>query len=228
MKNTRIELVVDGKRKFVFPVTPSEFTNPFSMNNEKVSINGLGEILLKGDRNLSSLGWSSFFPADDYEFLQVKKREKPKRYIEILENLAKQKKTVTINITSLISMNCVIDSFEPGMEERGKDVSYSITFVEYRDVDTPSVKKQTAKRPTKNTYSHLYTWKKGDTWKKVAKKETGKAENWQKLRKANLKRIDKAAMAYSKAHTSGNNQGQSNTVTAKESTFLVGVKVLIK
>ena len=221
MENTKIKLEQNGETIFVFPVSPDNFTNPGEMGHDTAVINGLGEILLKGKKKLRTLGWESFFPAQPYDFIQVEEGElwEPLQYIEKIKELENNGTTVTVNITEFLSMDCVISKFEPRMEERGKDVSYSITFTEDVQVDTPDVSKQTAKRPTKEVKSHLYKWKKGDTWKKVAKKETGKSSNYAKLKKANKSRINKAIKAYKKKH---------NVKSVKETTALIGTQVLIK
>lgn len=221
MENTKIELKENGELLFVFPVSPDSLPNPGEMGHDTVVINGLCEILLKGKKKLRTLAWESFFPAQPYDFMQVEEGElqEPSNYIEKLMELKNNGTTVTVNITDFLSMDCVISKFEPRMEERGKDISYSISFTEDVQVDTPSTSKQTAKRPTKAVYAHMYKWKKGDTWKKVAKKETGDSKNYSKLKKANKSRINKAIKAYKKKH---------NVKTVKETTALIGVKVLIK
>ena len=220
MGNTKISITYNGTT-LVFPISPESFSVPLSYNHEKVNINGLGEILLKGEQELRSVGWNSFFPDQYYDFCQVTEGElrEPNYYILVLMLLASNKQTVTLNISGFLSMPVVITNFSPGMEERGKDVSYSITFTQDKSVDTPSVKKQTAKRPTKEVIAHLYKWKKGDTWKKVAKKETGKASNWKRLIKINKKKIDKAAADYHKKHPKASKIPNS---------AFIGVKFLIK
>lgn len=221
IENTTIELKVDGERVFIFPVSPESFEITSEVNHTSVNVNGLGEILLKGDKMLRSFGWTCFFPSQAYDFIQVDESDllEASAYVEKLQQLAFDRQTVTINIKDFISMDCVISKFSPGMEEKGKDLSYSITFMEDVNVDTPNVKTQTAKRPTKSVKSHMYKWKKGDTWKKVAKKETGKSENYSKLKKANKSKINKAVKAYKKKH---------NVKSVKDTVALVGVKILIK
>lgn len=220
MGNTKISISY-GDGELTFPISPESFSVPYSINHEKVNINGLGEILLKGNPELQSVGWNSFFPAQHYDFCQVSEGElmPPNAYILVLKLLAANNRTVKLNISGFLSLPVVISSFSPGMEERGKDVAYSITFTEDKGVNTPSVEKQTAKRPTKEVKSHLYKWKKDDTWKKVAKKETGDSGNASKLEKANKDRINKAVKNYQK---------KNNVKSVKDEVALVGTDVLIK
>jgi hypothetical protein len=220
-ENTTIELKDGDETIFVFPVSPESFELVSEMGHETQNINGLGQILLKGDKSVRTIGWTCFFPSQHYDFVQVNEAElaTPMWYVETINGLMLKKKTVTLNIKDFISIKCVISKFTPGMEEKGKDFSYSITFMEDVTVSTPSVKKQTAKRPIKSVHSHMYKWKKGDTWKKVAKKETGKSANYSKLKQANKSRINKAKNAYMKKH---------NVKKVKEEKALIGTKILLK
>ena len=218
---TKIEIKV-GSLGIVIPVTPESFEIGVGYDNQTVNINGLGEILLKGKRNLRTISWSSFFPRQYYDFCQVSEAElaEPNGYIALLILAAEAEMTVQVSISDMISIPMMLSSFNYGQDDGTGDVNYTISFTEVREVATPDAAKQTAKRPTKKVVSHMYKWKKGDTWKKVAKKETGKSDNWKNLRKANRKRIDKAAMEYHKKHP--------KVKKIKETTSLIGVKVLIK
>ena len=221
MDKTTIEIMI-GELSFVLPVTPESFNVTTGYDHQTVNINGLGEILLRGKRNLRTVSWSSFFPRQHYDFCQVGEEEllDPMWYAALLHIAENSEVDIKVTISGFLSMAVVLSSFEYGQEDGTGDVNYSITFTETRDVATPDAAKQTAKRPTKKVTSHMYKWKKGDTWKKVAKKETGKSDNWKDLRKANRKRIDKAAMEYHKKHP--------KVKKLKETTVLIGVKVLIK
>jgi hypothetical protein len=128
--------------------------------------------------------------------------------------------TVQVSISDVITLPMTLSTFTYGQDDGTADVNYSVTFTEVREVATPDAAKQTAKRPTKKVVSHMYKWKKGDTWKKVAKKETGKSDNWKKLKSTNKSRVDKAIKAYKKKHPS--------VKKVKDTTALIGTKILIK
>lgn len=219
--NTKMEMRI-GKTSFFFPITPESFKVTNGYDHQVVNINGLGEILLRGKRNLRSISWSSFFPRERYEFCQVSEADfkEPAFYILALMLAEAGNIDISISITDLISIPVVVDNFDYGQDDGTSDVSYTITLKEFRDVDTPSADTQTAGRPVKQVTSHLYRWKNGDTWKKVAKKETGKTENWKSLKTTNKKRSDEAIKKYKKAHP------QAKTI--KEEIALIGEMVLIK
>ena len=221
MDRTKVEIKI-GENSFILPVTPSAFSVNTGYDHQTVNINGLGEVLLRGKRNLRSVSWSCFFPRERYDFCQVSEADfrEPAFYIVMLELAEQLDLDITLSITNLISIPVVLSTFDRGQDDGSGDVNYSITFTETRDVDTPSAEEQTASRPVKKVTSHLYKWKKGDTWKSVSKKETGKTENWKKLRELNIKRIDKAAMDYHKKHPSEKKVDESKS--------LIGTKVLIK
>lgn len=218
---TKIEVKI-GESTFTLPVTPESFEISTGYDHQTVNINGLGEILLKGKRNLMTISWSSFFPRKYYDFCQVSEAEfvDPRMYILFLNLATNLDIDVYVSISDFVSMKVVLETFTYGQDDGTADVNYSITFKEVREVDTPDAAKQTAKRPTKKVTSHMYKWKKGDTWKKVAKKETGKTENWKKLKSTNKSRISKAIKAYKKKHPSAKK--------IKDTTALIGTKILIK
>lgn len=69
-------------------------------------------------------------------------------------------------------MYCTIESFTFGENEKNRDIYYSVTFKEYRDIE---------KRPAKKTTQVMYLWKAGDTWPQVCKKMLGSSKEWKKV-----------------------------------------------
>jgi len=209
-----------GERERIdFPINPESIETTDGVENTSVNVSNLGEIILKGKRNLTTISWSAFFPREDYDFCVATPLDDPNEYVEKIKDWMDNNYTVTLDIPGFISLNCLITSFEPSPNGGIYDIGYNISFKQFKDVDLPSVKKQTAKRPVKAVVAHLYKWKNNDTWKKVAKKETGDSKNSKKLRKLNEKRIKKATKKYRDKH---------HVTTVKEKVALVGEKVLIK
>lgn len=219
-KNSNVYLAVN---KIQIPVLPERFELEGSQNNVSININNLGEINLKGKRNLYSLSFESFFPAEQYDFCKCTPYS-PNGYVTIIRSLMEHNITLNIAITEInINLTCTIENFNYGMEERNGDIWYSITFKEYRNAKskkidpvktvTTTVKKATTKRISKNLKSHTYTWRKGDTWHKIAKKKTGTSANYRILKKQNKDAIRKAK----KQHPD-----------KKEKDALIGYKVVIK
>lgn len=213
----------DDKESIQLPVNPESFDIESSQNNTSVVVHSLGEINLKGKRNLKGVSFDSFFPAQQYDFCRCA-CEEPYAYIQKLEALLEDNTTLHLIITDTeINMQCTIESFSYGEAERNGDVYYSLNLKEYRvlkntDVTAnktanTTIKKAATKRTSKTVKSQSYKWKKGDTWHKVAKKKTGTSANYKAIRKQNKTVIKKAKKKYPKK---------------KEKDALVGYKVVIK
>lgn len=213
----------DDKESIQLPVNPESFDIESSQNNTSVVVHSLGEINLKGKRNLKGVSFDSFFPAQQYDFCRCA-CEEPYAYIQKLEALLEDNTTLHLIITDTeINMQCTIESFSYGEAERNGDVYYSLNLKEYRvlkntDVTAnkttnTTVQKAATKRTSKTVKSQSYKWKKGDTWHKVAKKKTGTSANYKAIRKQNKTVIKKAKKKYPKK---------------KEKDALVGYKVVIK
>ena len=65
----------DGKQALTIPVMPSSFEVTTEQDHQTVNIVNMGEILLKGNRKLRTLTFSSFFPAQKYGFADTDNTE---------------------------------------------------------------------------------------------------------------------------------------------------------
>ncbi len=195
------------KSSMQLPVVPESFEVSDSMNNTSVIIHNLGEINLKGKRNLKEVSLSSFFPAQKYAFAKTSYHV-PYNYVKILKKLFEKNTTVHLIITGTnINGFYTIEAFNYGHADKTNDVSYTLELKEYRETAT------TSNRHTKAASSKVHTWKKGDTWQKLTKKTLGSSKTWKSVRKRNLDVIKKAKKKYPKK---------------KESDALIGYKVVIK
>lgn len=196
----------DDKKSLRLPVLPSSFELSGTQNNTSVNIHNLGELNLKGKRNLYTISFESFFPCQNYEFCRCAPQS-VESYIKTLRTLFENNTTVHLIITeSQVNMFCTIDSFSHGMMEKVKDVNFSISFVEYRSVTEGT-------RVVKSTETKTHKWKKGDTWQKVTKKYLGSSKKWKTVRKNNMSVIKKA---------------KKKKKGKKEKVALIGYKVVIK
>lgn len=213
----------DDEESIQLPINPQSFSVEGAQNNTSVIVQNLGEINLKGKRNLYGLSFESFFPAQQYDFCKCNCKE-PFYYISQLKVLLENNTTIHLVITDTdVNMQCTIESFSYGQAERNGDVNYSLSLKEYREfkntdvsankTTNTTVKKAATKRTSKTVKSQSYKWKKGDTWHKVAKKKTGTSANYKAIRKQNKTVIKKAKKKYPKK---------------KEKDALVGYKVVIK
>jgi hypothetical protein len=199
-----------------FPVIPENYSLNGKQQNTSVNVHAFGEINLKGKRALASVSWSSFFPAQEYDFLHGTFKDPVKFYVVKLEDLMEKNTTIHLVIGNRLNIFGTIESFTWGEEERNGDVSYSITIKEYRAPGDGTRLKQYSDG------SVSYVWKKGDTWKKVCKKQLGtnEASVVKNNRKANKSVINKAIKAYKKKNP--------KVKKVKENTALIGCKVVLK
>lgn len=194
----------------ILPVNPQSFTLSDSMNNTSVVIHNLGEINLKGKRALKSITLESFFPCQDYDFLKDSFHEPYGYYIKKLNEVFENNTTVHLVITETkINGYFTIESFEYGHQEKTKDISYSMSLKEYRELGGT----KTEARVSKSVGAMSYTWKKGDTWQKLTKQTLGSSSTWKTQRKNNMSVITKA---------------KKKNPQAEERTALIGYKVVIK
>lgn len=183
------------------PVLPSEYKVQSSQSNRSENIIGIGEVSLKGKRNLRTVSFSSFFPfRKDSSYCRKGRILKPLQYVNAIERM-KQVGTVKLVITgSPLRMTCTIESFEWGENDGTGDISYTISFKEYRHisasrssvvqdnasggqgVDTAQAQESQRTEPQRSTQE--YTVKKGDTLTAIAKRLTG-SSNWKQIYNAN-------------------------------------------
>lgn len=183
------------------PVLPSEYQVQSSQNNQSENIIGIGEVSLKGKRNLMTISFSSFFPLRrNSSYCRRGSILKPLQYVDAIERM-KQTGTVKLVITgSPIRMDCTIESFEWGENDGTGDIFYTISFKEYRNIgaskssvvqdglleSAPSadgLNKESARTEPKVS-TQEYIVKKGDTLTSIAKRLTG-SSNWKPIYNAN-------------------------------------------
>lgn len=127
-----VEVWLKGSRRVRLPVLPSEYKVTSTQKNTTVNVIGVGEVVLKGKRGLREISFSSFFPARyDSSYCDVVPKN-PKQYVDIIEKL-KRAGSVKLMITGTpINFRCTIESFEWGEDDGTGDISYTLTFREYR------------------------------------------------------------------------------------------------
>ncbi len=183
------------------PVLPSEYQVQSSQNNQSENIIGIGEVSLKGKRNLMAVSFSSFFPLRrNSSYCRRGSILKPLQYVNAIERM-KQTGTVKLVITgSPIRMDCTIESFEWGENDGTGDIFYTLSFKEYRNVSASKssvvqdgllesasaadgANKETARTEPKVS-TQEYIVKKGDTLTSIAKRLTG-SSNWKPIYNSN-------------------------------------------
>lgn len=137
---SRRQIIISAeKEKLILPVTPAKYNVTAGQQNKIVNIVQLGEILIFGMPQLRKLSFSCFFPAvfHDYPFV-VGDDKKPEECIELITKWKEMRKPVRVIITdSPVNMAMGIQSFNYYEQDGSRDIYYELSFVEYKDLNTP-------------------------------------------------------------------------------------------
>lgn len=172
---------LDGTQALTVPVMPPSFEVTAEQDHQTVNIVKLGEILLKGNRKLKNLTFSSFFPAQIYTFADTNDIE-PYNLVSMIEQWKDDKTTLRVTIDASVDLTCAIQSFTYSETDGTGDVNYTLTFIE--DVQ------QEGKRAQKKVKAKKYTCKSGDNFYKVARATTGSTSNAKKIAKNNKMKVN--------------------------------------
>lgn len=184
--------LVQEKTVLVLPVTPENYTISSKQNNQTVNIVSLGDLNLMGNKGLKALSFSAFFPASNIHggYKAQAAFQNPFTLCKTIQNWKNGKKIVRVVITGTnINTEFLIDEFSFEQKDGSGDVYYSLSFSEYVrpkiKIKTGTVVSLAKNRSTKTNQSQLYTVKKGDTLKKIAKAKLGSSSKFTQLAKLN-------------------------------------------
>ena len=177
--------------KLRLPVLPKEYELMFSRNNTEVNLTNHGGVNLIGRKKLATMELSSFFPNQDYPFVQYKGYPSPRQCVHMIKQWVPSPVDVLIT-ESGVKMQMTIESFSHREQDGSGDIYYTMSLKEYRRPEpvkgktkvsktTKKVSKPVTKRATKKVTSTTYVVKKGDSLSKIAQRLTGKASNWQAI-----------------------------------------------
>lgn len=176
-----MDIYLNFGSKIQLPILPASFSIKGEMLNTEVNVNSTGAINLLGKRGLKSIEFSSFFPAQTYNFCRCTPKT-PYNYCKKLQSAMNNNTIGVVTITGTnINLTCTIESFEYGEEDGSRDVAFTIAFKEYRAV--------TASRVAKKTKKTTYKAKKGDTFYKISRTLFGNSAYASKIAKANKKKV---------------------------------------
>lgn len=182
-----------GNDRLRLPILPESFELTVGNSNEVVNINAIGDINLSGKTGLKELGFSTFFPAQNYYFNEYNNPDKPFKFISKIEEWRLSGEPIRVIITKThINLEMLIESFAYGERDGTKDVYYTISFKEYKRLKTKTVAKaKKAKRPVKKAKKKkkMYVVKRGDSLWNIAKKHYGNGSQWRKIYNKNKKVI---------------------------------------
>lgn len=168
---------------------PSGYSVTSSQKNKVININALGDINLLGNRGLSEISFSSFFPYAYQTYCEYYPIQTPKEYVDAIEAM-KQVGVVRLTITgTCINTMVTIENFQHAEEDGSGDIFYTLECKEYRlpnaaEESSGSMAADTSREmpPANETISYLV--KKGDCLSSIAMRMTGNAD-WKTLYEQN-------------------------------------------
>lgn len=168
------------------PVLPPSFEVSVGNLNTRVNINEIGTINLIGKSDLKGITIESFFPAQEYYFVEYTGFPKPYECVEMIEKWRLSGKPIRLIITDTpINIAMAIENFSYGEKDGTGDVYYSLELAEYVFVGVKETSEshgyvQNLKRPAKEI-PKTYTVKPNDNPITIAKKTTGNSANAKKI-----------------------------------------------
>lgn len=184
------------------PVAPQEYNFSDNASIENENINEIGEVGLFGGNSLQRIELTSFFPKSYYPFCQYKEFPSPYECVKFIRQVKEKGDPMRVLITDTdINKEFLIENFEYGERDGTGDVYYSISFVEYKRISIPIVKKTNPvpapSRPTPPAPANrTYKVKKGDCLWNIAKKYYGKGSLYTKIYNANKDKIKNPNLIY--------------------------------
>lgn len=197
-----------GAEKIRLPVNPSSISVGSSFGLTDVAVSQLGEVSIFGNRGLTELSFSSFFPRTyNPSYCEYRNFKEPWLIVETIERWRDSKKPMRLIVTGTrINYAATIRDFTLDVERAGNmgDIYFSMSLKEYRFIDlrvqrvnagaaSTGSKKSTPSRPpvpktpAKGAKSHTVV--RNDTLQKIAKKYYGSTGDWRKIYNANKKTI---------------------------------------
>lgn len=177
--NTGCKLVLScAGSSLTFPIAPPSFEVSNTYNNSTVNVNNLGDINMLGKRGLSTIKFSSFFPAQAYDGIVSTIPSTPYSYVKQITSFAQKGQPCKLTISNTnISMNVSIDSFDYSEKDGTSDVYFTISLREYRYIvpdsntlnDITGLSSRTAEETTEKTV----TWYSGTDLMDVTAQCTG-------------------------------------------------------
>lgn len=138
--NKRQVILSSNSEKFIVPVTPLNYEIKTAQNNETIDILDFGEAMLFGNAKLKRLSFSGFFPhpKHDYPFIMGDVKT-PIECVELLTKWKEAKKPIRVIITdSPVNLMMGLREFTYREQDGTRDIYYKLSFVEYKELNTPS------------------------------------------------------------------------------------------
>jgi hypothetical protein len=180
----------NGEEKLRLPVIPPEYTVTTALENQRVNVVELGEILLIGRRTLKEITLESYFPLRYDDNCQYNRFPAPAKCVEMIEKWRDSGRPLRLMIVAKgLSYNeaMAVESFEYGAKHGPEDVYYTLALAEYRFTKKKIVGPDgpVEERPAEKDPSGIYVTQIGDTLPRVAKRLYGDGHKYTALMQKN-------------------------------------------
>lgn len=173
--------------KLRLPVLPSTIGVEVEQNNQTVNINELGDITLIGKTGLQSMELNTFFPNQQYSFVEYAEPPKPYDAVEKINTWRTSSEPIRLIVTTTgINLLMAIGKFTHRERDGSGDVYYSLSLQEYKPPKTKQVAKAKVPKPRrpvkpKKKATKTYVVKRGDTLWAISKRHYGNGNQWRKI-----------------------------------------------
>lgn len=135
------QIIITGTSgSLTIPVTPAKYTVGDGAKNKVVDIEQVGEALIFGMPKARTLSFSGFFPSTthDYPFV-VGDSKTPSDIIDTIKKWMTDRTPVRVLITdSPVNLMMGIMDFSYWEQDGSRDIYYSISFTEYKQLNVPA------------------------------------------------------------------------------------------
>lgn len=196
-----IWLKENDKNSFRFPVLPKDYSMTSGNTVNIVNVNDIGEIgLFSGDK-LYSITLNSFFPRQNYSFVEYTNLVSADTSIDIIERWRKRGAVIRLIMTGTkVNMPVLIESFRWGEQDGTRDIYFEIILREYRypKVKTATNNKTANKRPAPPPppKQRTHTVVSGDTLWGIAVKYYGNGSKYTTIQGANKDKVKNPNLIY--------------------------------